>query len=85
MCSTSRSQMDEDQAIATQRQVAALIGKREAWVSDKLRILSLPPRLQTKLRTSGLSGGYDSAMRIARCEDPRSTKGARGSQPERGE
>ena len=64
-----KSLLDEDQSLATQRKLAALIGKSEQWVSDILRILSLPASLQEKLRTSEVAVAYDSMMRIARCKD----------------
>ena len=35
-----------------------------------LRVLSLPAKLQQKLGTSQVSVSYDSAMRIARSDDP---------------
>lgn len=58
--------LDEDKSIKTQRDLAKLIGKRESWVSDMLRILSLPPILQEKLRTSKVPVPYDAVMRVAR-------------------
>ena len=70
MAEALQTLLDEDKSIATQRQLAALIGKSEPWVSDMLRILTLPAKLQTQLRTSETSVAYDSAMRIARCDDP---------------
>lgn len=58
--------LDEDKSIKTQRDLAKLIGKRESWVSDVLRILTLPPDLQEKLRTSEVPVPYDAVMRVAR-------------------
>lgn len=58
--------LDEDKSIKTQRDLAKLIGKRESWISDMLRILSLPPILQEKLRTSEVPVPYDAVMRVAR-------------------
>lgn len=66
--------LDEDDEIETQRELAAAIGKRETWVSDILRILTLPPRLQQKLRTSEVSIPYDAVMRIARVEGEKNQK-----------
>ena len=70
-----RALLDEDEQIETQRQVAELIGKRESWVSDILRILTLPPALQRKLRTSEVSVPYDAVMRIARVQDEADQRG----------
>ena len=61
--------IDEDNTIKTQRDLANVIGKREAWVSDMLRILTIPPKLQKKLRSTEVSIPYDAIMRIARIED----------------
>lgn len=58
--------LEEDKSIKTQRDLAKLIGKRESWISDMLRILSLPPILQEKLRTSKVPIPYDAVMRVAR-------------------
>ena len=63
--------MDEDDSIKTQRDLAKLIGKRASWVSDILRILTLPAPLQAKVRTSELSIPYDAVMRVARVEEPK--------------
>ena len=70
MAEALQSLLDEDQSIRTQRKLAELIGKRETWVSDMLRVLTIPAKLQEELRTSELSVGYDSIMRIARSDDP---------------
>ena len=64
-----QSLLDEDNALTTQRQLAALIGKSEQWVSDMLSILTLPAIQQEQLRTSEVSVSYDSTMRIARTRD----------------
>lgn len=61
--------LDEDPNIKTQRQIAAAIGKSEQWVSSMLSILKMPAKLQHKLQTSEVSVAYDTAMRIAHCED----------------
>jgi ParB family chromosome partitioning protein len=68
MAEALQTLLDEDKSIATQRQLAALIGKSEPWLSDMLRILTLSPKYQEQLRASELSVSYDSAMRIARCD-----------------
>ncbi|MBX3180343.1 MAG: ParB/RepB/Spo0J family partition protein [Candidatus Hydrogenedentes bacterium] len=66
--------LDEDPAVKTQRDLAKMIGKREAWVSDMLRILSLPPALQQELRTSEAPVPYDAVMRISRVDDAKLQK-----------
>jgi hypothetical protein len=65
MAEALQTLLDEDKSIATQRQLAALIGKSEPWVSDMLRILNLPAKLQTKLRTSETSVAYEKPMKAA--------------------
>lgn len=70
MAEALQTLLDEDQSIRTQRELAHLIGKSEQWVSDMLRVLTLPARLQEKLRTSESPVAYDSVMRIARTDDP---------------
>jgi ParB family chromosome partitioning protein len=69
MAEALQALLEEDQRVSTQRGLAHLIGKREAWVSDMLRILTLPAKLQEKLRSAEVSIGYDLAMRIARADD----------------
>ena len=64
-----QAMLEEDPAMTTQRELAAFIGKRETWVSDMLRILSLPTALQEQLRISEVAVSYDTAMRIARLKD----------------
>ena len=61
--------LDEDASVKTQRDLAKMIGKRESWVSDMLRILTLPPTLQQELRTSEAPVPYDAIMRISRVDD----------------
>ena len=70
MAEALQTLLDEDPSIKTQRQLASAIGKGEDWVSAMLRVLSLPAKLQQKLGTSQVSVSYDSAMRIARSDDP---------------
>ncbi len=64
-----QSLLDEDPSIKTQRDLAKFIGKRESWVSDMLRILTLPAKLQEELRTSEAPVPYDAVMRISRVDD----------------
>jgi ParB family chromosome partitioning protein len=63
--------LDEDASIKTQRELAQLIGKRESWVSDMLRILTLPTTLQEELRTSEVPVSYDAVMRVSRVPEPK--------------
>jgi len=65
-----QSLLDEDAGVKTQRELATLIGKRESWVSDMLRILTLPPKLQQELRSSEVSVPYDAVMRVSRVAEP---------------
>jgi len=67
LAETLRALLDSE-AVSTQRELAAQVGKSEQWVSGMLRLLELPARLQEELRgTSGL--GYEMAQRIARVGD----------------
>lgn len=66
MAEALQALLEEDGEIKTQRELAAIIGKREAWVSDMLSVLTLPTPLQAKLRISEVSVPYDTVMRIAR-------------------
>ena len=61
--------LDEDDEIATQNDLAQAIGKPKSWVSDMLRILTLPPKLQAQVRTSELSVPHDAVIKIARLEN----------------
>ena len=63
--------LEEDPNVGSQRELAQLIGKRESWISDMLRILTLPPELQQELRTSETAVPYDAVMRISRVDDQR--------------
>lgn len=63
--------LDEDSSIKTQRELAKLIGKRESWVSDMLRILTLPATLQEELRMSEVPVSYDAVMRVSRVAEPK--------------
>lgn len=65
-----QSLLTEDPDVGTQAELARVIGKPETWVSDMLRILTLPPDLQRKVRTSELAISYDAVSRIARVKDP---------------
>jgi ParB family chromosome partitioning protein len=62
--------LDEDPAIPSQRELARIIGKDEAWLSGMLRVLTLPTHLQQKLRISQVAVPYDTAIRVARVTDP---------------
>jgi ParB family chromosome partitioning protein len=64
-----RAMLDEENGVRSQRELAQMLGKREAWVSDMLRLLTLPPELQQKLRHAELSIPYDTLMRVARVND----------------
>lgn len=64
-----QSMLDEDNQIGSQRELARVLGKREAWVSDMLRVLSLPADVQRKIRDSDVSLAYDTVIRIARVHD----------------
>ena len=67
LAETLRTLLDSG-AVATQRELAAQIGKSEQWMSGMLRILELPARLQEELRhTPGI--GYEVAQRIAQVDD----------------
>ena len=65
-----KSLLEEDPAISTQRELARIIGKTESWVSDMMRVLSLPSELRQKLQTSEVAVPYDVAIQIARVKDP---------------
>jgi ParB family chromosome partitioning protein len=66
-----QAMLDEDKQITSQRELARVLGKRETWVSDMLRLLSLPTQLQTKFRRAQTSLPYDAVIRIARIADPK--------------
>jgi ParB/RepB/Spo0J family partition protein len=69
-----QAMIDEDNQITSQRELARVLGKRESWVSDMLRVLSLPTALQTRLRHSEVSVPYDTIIRIARITDAHEQK-----------
>lgn len=69
MAEALQALLDEDDAILSQQQLAEAIGKDKRWISDMLGILRIPPVLQGKVRTSGLSISYDSMTKIARVSD----------------
>jgi len=48
-----QAMLDEDNQVRSQRELARILGKREAWVSDMLRMLTLPPDIQQRLRHAG--------------------------------
>jgi ParB family chromosome partitioning protein len=62
--------LENDPTIRTQRELSRIIGKTESWLSDVLRVLTLPADIRTKLRTSEVAVPYDSAIRIARAANP---------------
>ncbi len=65
-----QAMLDEDNHVRSQRELARILGKREAWVSDMLRMLSLPPAVQQRLRDADVSLPYDTVIRVARVSDP---------------
>lgn len=65
MAEALKSLIDDNQ-VATQQELAQLIGKPKSWVSDMLNILTLPAKLQKKVQHAELSIPYDSLIRIAR-------------------
>ncbi len=62
--------LTEGEGTRTQQELAHLLGMRKSWVSDMLRILTLPAKLQEQLRTAQKSVTYDTVIRIARADDP---------------
>jgi hypothetical protein len=62
--------LEDGEGIRSQRDLARLLGMRDAWVSDILRILTLPAKLQELLRTAERAVPYDTVMRVAHSEDP---------------
>jgi ParB family chromosome partitioning protein len=69
MAEALQSMLDDDPDIRDQQQLAALVGKSPQWVSEMLRILTLPPPLQSKLRTSGRVVSADSLAKVARVQN----------------
>ncbi len=61
--------LTEGEGIRTQRDLARLLGMRESWVSDILRILTIPAKLQEQLRAAQTTIPYDTVMRIAHADD----------------
>src|SRR5262249_41040846 len=61
----------EHPKVKSQDDLARLIGKTKVWVSEMLRILTLPAHLQSAVRCTELSISYDSMSRIARLKDPK--------------
>jgi len=64
-----RSMLDEDNEVTSQRELGRILGKREAWVSDVLRVLSLPVPIQQRIRKAEVSLPYDTVIRVARIQD----------------
>ena len=65
-----RAMLDEDNELRSQQELARILGKREQWVSDMLRILTLPEEVHEKLRRAEVSLPYDTVIRIARVHEP---------------
>jgi len=61
--------LDEDSTITNQTALAKTIGKQKDWVSSVLKILTLPPALLARLRTSKRSIPYGVIIEIARLKD----------------
>jgi ParB family chromosome partitioning protein len=74
MAEALQAMLDEDNEITSQKELGRILGKREAWVSEMLRILSMPPETQRMLKTADVSLPYDTVIRIARVADPRAQK-----------
>ena len=70
MAATLHRLLSEEEEIRTREELARLLGMRESWVSDMLRILTLPAKLQEQLRTAQKSVTYDTVIRISRTDDP---------------
>ena len=64
-----QSMLTEDPTVTTQADLARVIGKTETWVSEMLRVLTLPAEVQERVRTSERSVSYDAMIRIARVKD----------------
>ena len=67
---TLRRLLGEREGPRPQQDLARMLGMRESWVSDMLRILTLPAKLQEQLRTAQKSVTYDIVIRISRTDDP---------------
>ncbi len=66
-----QAMLDEDNELRSQQELARILGKRKEWVSEMLRVLTLPPEVQTKLRHTEISLPYDTVIRVARVPDPK--------------
>lgn len=62
---------DDNPAVKTNRDLAALIGKTEQWIGQMLKILDLPEEAQEKIRNAERIIPYDAVVQIARVEDPK--------------
>jgi ParB family chromosome partitioning protein len=71
MAEALQAMIDEDDRIKSQDDLARVIGKDKQWVSGMLRILTLPPELQSKVGSAQLNVSYDSMIRVARLDDPK--------------
>lgn len=69
MAEALQGMLDEDSKIDSQQKLARVIGKDESWVSQMLRILTLPEQLRRRVETSQLSLPYDAIAKIARVKD----------------
>ena len=69
MAEALQSILTDDPTVKNQAGLARIIGKPETWVSDMLRVLTLPAEMQEKVRISELSIAYDTVGRIARVKD----------------
>lgn len=69
MAEALQALLDEDDSIESQSKLAEVIGKDKTWVSQMLRILTLPEHLIKKVGMSQLSLPYDTVARIARLDD----------------
>lgn len=69
MAEALQSILAEDSTIVTQTELARRIGKSKPWVSEMLQVLTLPPGLQNRVRTSEQALSYDTVMKIAHLDD----------------
>ena len=70
MANALKELLDDANDIESQNDLSTAIGKPKAWVSGMLRILSLPPNLQTKVSRAKLKMSYDTVADIARLDNP---------------
>lgn len=65
-----QSILAEDATIGTNAELGRRIGKSRQWVGEMLGVLTLPPNLQQKVRSSEHPVAYDAIMKIAHLNDP---------------